>query len=502
MKFMGQRQFWSAVRNLWNSGRHTGGWRRSRARRKSDASCPSVLAAEVQVLEVRQLLTAGTIDTSYGAAGIASIPISSDTAFLTTGASALQSDGKEIVAGSRNYWNAGVNLVVSRFNTDGTLDSTFGDKSKGSKLGYATVLVAPNAKYFADYDVSVSSVQVQSDGKILVAGSVDTTDLIFKNYRIFVTRLNANGSLDTTFGSNGTAVYDYGTGKDGAADMVLTPQGKILLSAYTSDAGASFLRLNANGSLDATFGTNGRVVTGFPVGSILLQTNSSDPSGYKIILGSSATPTGQTAPEALLARFSSAGVLDTTFGSGGVAMTQIPIDASHSSGSIYKGSGIVGMAFQADGSIVAVGSVALVDPAISTSTIHDAAVLRYDANGNLDTTFGNGGTVTTIFGMAGTFNDSSYSGLAIDADQNIVVTGSWSSATSGHMTLVRYTSSGALDPTFGDSGNGIETSTTIGGGHSVNIKANGKIIVATSVPGQFANNRWYPTIAAVQFNGQ
>jgi uncharacterized delta-60 repeat protein len=171
----------------------------------------------------------GSLDPTFGNNGIVT------TANTSTNAGALQGDGKIVVAGSisvQNFQEGG----LLRYNTNGTLDFSFGTGGKvvidGSNAGPA----------FA--------VAIQSDGKILAA--------VPDRLRLTVFRLNTNGSLDTTFGSNG-AVAIQAAGlffSPASGGIALQPDGRILVATERIVA-----RLLANGQLDSTFGSNGAAAT-------------------------------------------------------------------------------------------------------------------------------------------------------------------------------------------------------------------------------------------------
>jgi uncharacterized delta-60 repeat protein len=284
----GSKLWRSAVRNLWNAACESGDRRRSRARRKNDALCLSPVAAEVEVLEARRLLTAGAIDTTFGSGGMTA-PVAGGGA----GATAVQSDGKTIVtAGDANT----PTLRLYRYTAGGALDTSFG-------TGGSVVV-----KFGADTSggLNANSVTIQADGKILVAGGVFNywngkwgKGLILNN-PVYVARFNANGTLDTTFGN---ATKSYGAkgeylqafnSQSYVYSMAIDPQGRIVASARLDNGpnGPDLLRLNSNGTLDTTFATNGidetgigGAVQGLAGKAMLLQPALTDPSGYEIVAG-------------------------------------------------------------------------------------------------------------------------------------------------------------------------------------------------------------------------
>jgi uncharacterized delta-60 repeat protein len=160
---------------------------------------------------------------------------------------ALQSDGKIIMAGIPDPDDPG--FVIARYNSDGTLDTTFGDK------GWS---MAP----FPGQDfVHARFIDIQADGKIVVGGGMGDTS---PNWKFAVARLNTNGSLDSTFDGDGTLTVDFGPtvpSFEWFRTLRVLSSGKILLAGdVASDTSSYFLfaRLNSDGSFDDTFGTNGK----------------------------------------------------------------------------------------------------------------------------------------------------------------------------------------------------------------------------------------------------
>ena len=175
-------------------------------------------------------------------------------------AAALQPDGKIVLAG---HTDANFDIAVARFNPDGSLDASFdpgGTDGPGKKIfGYGS------------FDIA-NAVLVQPDGKIVVAGNANGSQMMT------VTRLNPNGSLDTTFDGDGTATIDFGSLADLANDAVLQSDGKFVVAGYTqADEDVAVARLGSNGSLDTTFGAAGKATIDFGVATfgnaVALQSN-------------------------------------------------------------------------------------------------------------------------------------------------------------------------------------------------------------------------------------
>jgi uncharacterized delta-60 repeat protein len=301
---------------------------------------------------------------------------------------------------------------------------------------------------FGGYD-GASSVAIQADGKIVVAGST-SSNYFFNNDDFALARYNSNGALDTTFDGDGRVTTDFGN-KDRASSLAIQADGKIVVagesSIYNPNGNISdfaLARYNSNGTLDTTFGTGGKITTDFA-------TNSSD---YASSLAIQADSKIVVAGYSILARYNSDGTLDSTFDGDGRLTSVI--------------GGISDVAIQADGKIVVAGY-----------DNGDFALARYNSDGTLDSTFDGDGKLTTDFG-----GYDSASSVAIQADGKIVAAGSngvpsWTNFRE-NFALARYNSDGTLDSTFDGDG---KLTTDFGGydrASSVAIQADGKIVAAGS----------------------
>jgi uncharacterized delta-60 repeat protein len=188
-------------------------------------------------IQVARLKANGALDTTFGTGAIATIDFGGDD---FGEAMARQADGRIVVAGRSSAAGA----VVARLRATGVLDPDFGSGGRVTLPGGG----------------SARAVVVQPDGKIILAGNASISAMMV------VTRLMPNGSPDTTFDGDGTATIDFGSTSDIAAGVVLQPDGKIVVAGYSQSAeDVAVARLNANGSLDATFGTAGKATVDFGV---------------------------------------------------------------------------------------------------------------------------------------------------------------------------------------------------------------------------------------------
>ncbi len=284
------------------------------------------------------------------------------------------------------------------------------------------------------------------------------------------------GDLDLTFAGDGSVTTAIGSSQADARDVVIQPDGRIVVVGSSGNGVAddfTLVRYEADGTLDASFGSGGIVTTA--IGSsmdraagVALQSD-----GKIVVVG--AANTGSDLDFAV-ARYDSDGNLDPSFGSGGTVTTAM--------GSY--GDGASAVAIQPDGMIVVAGWS-------WTGSADDLAIARYDVDGNLDPTFGSGGTVTTSFG-GGYFV---LARLALQADGRIVVVGTASNGTDFDFALARYDGDGALDPSFGGDG---KVTTALGAGDDfatgVVVQPDGKIVAAgwtTDGNGRFALARYLPS---------
>ena len=222
---------------------------------------------------VIRLNSNGSLDTTFGDNGKAAVSFGF-VDFLSD--MKLQSDGKIVLMGDADLSSSNPYLALVRFNSNGTLDNTFdGD-------GRVTTQIA---------GLSGTALALQSDGRILVSGSLSGD--------FAVLRYNLNGSLDNSFDGDGIATASFGPGSDAAHDLIVQPDNKIIAVGETAagsnlfDLDMAAVRFNPNGSLDSTFGINGKVVTKIGEGSDLANAVALQANG-KIILAGAGTKLGSS----------------------------------------------------------------------------------------------------------------------------------------------------------------------------------------------------------------
>lgn len=341
--------------------------------------------------------TNGTPDTAFNGTGRTSTVLSAGFSSNAT-SMALQGNGKIVVAGSAND-GANYDFAVVRYNADGSLDTTFNGTGKvltpvGTGISIATGMA------------------VQGDGKIVVAGFAQ--DASGTNFDFALVRYHgdvatgAPGTLDTTFNGTGKVLLAVGTGDSNINAVALQSDGKIVVAGNVTDAlgntDSVVARFNANGTLDTTFNGTGIAISALSASEDSFSAVALQSDG-KIVAGGYAS--NGTNHDFAVARYTSAGLLDTTFNGTGKVLTPI-------------GSGddeMTGIAVQGDGKIVAAGTAAV---SIDGGSVALFGVARYNGSGSLDTTFSSTGTTTIGVGSG----SNGVSGLALQGDGKILVTGS------------------------------------------------------------------------------
>lgn len=280
---------------------------------------------------IARYTTTGALDASFGSGGVVTTPVGSSGDYCS--AMALQPDGKIIAAGyAWAIYKRDFALV--RYDPDGSLDSGFGNGGiaatdmGGEEFGRA--------------------VAVHPGGGILLAGE--------KNMDFIILRYTDNGSLDPGFGSGGVVTTDFRGGSDGARSICLQLDGRFIVSGYASGDFA-LARYLASGSLDASFGSYGKVTTDFGANKADSAAAAALQADGKILAAGGTEPSGGFYDAFALVRYSSAGVPDVEFGYLGRITTDLD---SHIDTPIQA------LAIQADGRILAGGRSG-----------NDMAVVRY-----------------------------------------------------------------------------------------------------------------------------
>jgi uncharacterized delta-60 repeat protein len=415
----------------------------------------------------------GDLDPTFGSGG----RVTTDFNGRSGGASAiaLQGDGKLVVTGAVLSAAGPPDIAVTRYNSDGSLDTSFGT---GGRV----------TTDFAGRSDNGTSISIQPDGKILVAGSADS---VATQFDFALVRYNANGSLDSTFGTGGKVTTDFNGGLDAASAIALQADGRIVLAGYATagDPHMALARYNPNGTPDSSFGTAGKVITNFNGARDFANALAIQSDG-KIIAGGSITSLFENFAFAL-ARYNPNGSLDPSFGNGGKVITQVVPGADSEDDEIFA------LAIQPDGRIIAAGKA---------NFREDFGMVRYLTNGSPDTSFGANGVVTTDFnGQIDNANS-----VAIQIDGKIVLAGAANLTTgsTGDFGIARYQPSGALDSTFGTSGKVVtDFSSSVDIARGVVLQSDNRIVAAGSTsnfpsPGDFVLARYLASAQPSDVSGR
>jgi uncharacterized delta-60 repeat protein len=357
--------------------------------------------------------TAGNLDPTFGNGGVVVQNELTDLDALV-----LQPDGKLVGIGTANAGG----LTLARYNSDGSLDAAFGNGGLVTtpQIGAGLRLV------------------LQSDGR-LVAGGIAWSDNVYAHFA--VARYNANGSLDPTFGNGGILIAPYSSDSDFLNAIALAPDGKLIALGYSNilkqPAGKSsyyleqllLTRINADGTLDESFGTGGWVtkrMADYDYG----ESAAVQPDGRIVVADFSCRDGQTTYCRGLALRYQVSGKLDLSFGTRGIA--EVPTGTF--------GSAIDSVHLRSDGTIVVLGGPS--DPS------GGVGVTRFTAEGALDPSFGSGGVAHAArhFGAQTMIQRPDGSLLVAGHSFPAVFDGS------ADFALMRFTESGILDERFGNDG--------------------------------------------------
>lgn len=316
--------------------------------------------------------------------------------------------------------------------------------------------VTTNIQLTPDYAWSVLE---QPDGKILVGGKAGA----FLGSDYAVVRYHHDGRIDSSFGIDGKSIHDISGSSDQEGTLLLQDDGKIIIGGYSFHVGfaahtdfiVSMVRLLPNGELDTLFADKGKIKTKISFGALALTSLLLQPDG-KILSGGYAQMDNNDW-EFIIVRYDTMGFKDTTFGNGGIAVADF--DSSLDIG--YS------IALQADGKIIMAGAVS------ADSTLADFALMRFNTDGSIDSTFGTDGRTRTDFGDS---NEEPFY-VTVLTNGKILTCGYTDAKGDKDFALAQYTSNGILDNTFGN--NGITVTgfgRSIEHGYKISIQDDGRIV--------------------------
>ena len=416
-----------------------------------------------------------TLDTTFSGDGRVTLALGNGD---DTGYSVIQQgDGKIVVAGTTTVSRNGIDdndLLVARYNADGSLDTGFG-------VGGVVTTDVNNARD----DVARDIIQ-QADGKLVVVGMST-----FANNDIIAVRYNSNGSLDTTFDTDGKVNINVLAGDDDGASVIQQTDGKLVIggSAIAGiDTDLALVRLTSTGALDTSFDTDGKVTKG--VGTLV-----SNPSSAVTI--SVANPGVITWTSHGLAAntpltFTTTGTLPTGLSTGTTYYVKTVLTGNTFSVSTTPGGAAVATTTAGSGTHTATATVnttcndrgysvlqqtdgkLVIAGDVSNDTYTDFVAVRFSNTGAIDTAFGTSGVARTAIG---TRNETAYS-IVQQTDGKLVAAG-FAYTTNNDFALVRYTTTGSLDTTF--SGDGIQTTLVNAGNdlaYALALQTDGKLVAA------------------------
>ena len=396
----------------------------------------------------------GTLDSAFDGDGKLFTSIGNSISRATS--IAIQNDGRIVVGGTSVVVPPYSDFAVVRFNMDGRLDSSFGgDGIVTTDIGLGT-------------EDLLRSLAIQSDGKIVVAGSTEIPVGGLFGGHLAVVRYNADGTLDYSFGGgDGKTATHPGR----AYSVAIQSDGKIVVAGWgrlnTSVFVFAVMRHNSNGALDSSFDGDGYLDMPGTANSVAIQHDG------KIVTTGTAQGTSYQDSDFILVRFNIDGRFDSSFSGDGQVKGHYPSGITE-----YRC-----IATQSDGKIL-VGGRTVGNPNDLPTDPYDLdnyhfALARYNADGSLDETFDFDGRVAHEI----EYNDDAIHSIAVQADGKIVAVGRanmWRE-TYTRFALTRYHSNGVLDRSFGNFGNGIITAVIenfYGYASSVAVQKDGKIVVA------------------------
>jgi uncharacterized delta-60 repeat protein len=384
----------------------------------------------------------GTLDTSFGGTGVITRNISGRIASTDwVRGVAIQSDGKIVLVGyTQRQGDVSIGLAILRYHSDGRIDTGFAGSG---------ILVSTHPTK----DKLGHTIAIQADGKIIVGGAVNCIDRASGEYCTLLERYNDDGSLDTTFNGPSASRADFNT--RGVAGLTLQTDGKILVAGSKNSGNGEELavaRYQSTGQSDSGFGNAGLVVVpiGLDVGSSNYGTGISLQTDGKIVV-SGVAHTNLENNHFSITRLLASGAVDFDFGNAGSVVTKValPPESDYSYAVVAQPDGkiiVVG-----ESTVPRINTLPF--PGFYSRANINCAVVRYNSLGGLDASFGGSGMVSIDLNN---LDDRCY-GVALQTNGSIVLIGasvryddSRSDAYSS-FAVIRLNSNGSLDNDFGSS---------------------------------------------------
>jgi len=353
----------------------------------------------------------GSYDDSFGSNGVVTTQMGINGFRIKS--IEVQEDDKILVAGSYHDINPQFDIALVRYNSDGSLDNSFGNGGK--------VIIDIMNNIDSGDDLSI-----QEDGKIIVVGSAVTAN----GQKMIALRYMTDGSLDATFGNDGVVIVPYPEGRIQVANNVATlPKGKILISGTLWPVSPytffTAVRLLANGDLDSSFANYGILSTSVGEYGNLCTSMALYPNGKFILTGFSYPfPSGHSSYS--IARYNENGSLDSSFNSTGMKIIDL-------GGTLEESNGCK---IQSDGKILLTGQSRQ-----NQTLFNDFTIVRLEADGSFDNSFNSSGVVfTDVYGL-----ENRAFAIDLQNDGKIVIAGITYSISSpdtvAKITTLRYTGS-------------------------------------------------------------
>lgn len=416
------------------------------------AACAASVVLIAGVASAARHATAGSLDRSFGRAGIATLGAGTRLFGI-----AVQRDGKVVAVGEAGAGSS-ADLLLARFTVSGRLDRSFGRRG-----------VARGPRLTAGFDKNSigRAVAIQSDGKLVVVGSATDRTGAFKD-GLLVERYSANGRIDRSFASRGVANLLTGSSFGEGRAVAIQRDGKIVATGSATATGSegtqprvAVVRLKPTGRLDPSF--KGRGLDVIDLGAFSTAAGVGLQRNGKIVIAGSQAPRLQVT-NALIARLTASGALDRGFASGGSYAHQYARGAAFSS--------FDGVAVQGNGRIVAVG------PAAHGNTSADTIVARFSASGHP--------AGVTYTRSATNFSESSSSSVpgahavALAPGGGVFATGEIAAGAETSLAVWAFTSGGRPIGGFGSHGVALlrAGSGQVSEGAAIAVASGGKPVVA------------------------
>ncbi|MCZ6691786.1 MAG: hypothetical protein O7H41_19535 [Planctomycetota bacterium] len=412
----------------------------------------------------------GTLDPGFDGRGFTShADAAGDTDDDEGNGIVVDAVGRILVTGGSQSPTTGGDMVIWRFNGDGTLDTTFNGQ------GWVT---HDNAAGGTGFDEG-NGIALDSTGRIVVTG---WSRAVTGGQDMAVWRFLADGTVDTTFNGQGWVTHNSAAGgnsTDSGLAVTLDAMGNIVVVGYSLSATTSHdmavWRFLPDGTLDAAFNGQGWVTHAGAAGGTSVDRGWDtvlDSSGRIVVAGDSRNTSNNY--DMAIWRFNADGTLDTTFNGQGWAVHD---DAAGGTGNDFGR----GVSLDASGRIVVAGYS-------ESNNGSDMAIWRFNADGTPDTTFNGQGWVTHNQSVGGNDNDDEGHDVVIDGAGRILVTGYARSLINSHdMVIWRFNPTGSIETTFGNGGVLMHNNAAGGNrkdfGNAIALDASGRILVAGASKG-------------------